>query len=99
MVGLAAVGLALSGLLTVGVLVGLLRPSIALGRVEHELHSLRAEVVGYRAAHEHLVSSLDRRLDGLEQTAAHAANELRMAADQVSARFAVEHAARNGETT
>lgn len=48
-------------------------------RLEHQLRRLRNDVVSYRAAHESLTASLDRRLAALEQTTALAANELRMA--------------------
>jgi hypothetical protein len=85
----ASIGLGLGGLLAVAFWAGsFVRPSVALGRLERELRLLRGEVCGYRAAHEHQMTTLDRRLDGLEQTAAHAANELRMASDQLLARDA-----------
>lgn len=48
-------------------------------RMEHQLGRLRNDVVSYRATHESLTASLDRRLAALEQTTALAANELRMA--------------------
>jgi hypothetical protein len=95
----AAIGLGLGGLLAVAFWAGsLVRPSVALGQVAHELHALRTEVVEYRAAHEHLVGSLDRRLDGLEKTTAHAANELRMASDQLLVRDSADRAGANGAT-
>jgi hypothetical protein len=97
--GIVVAGLVLGGLVSVAFWAGsFVRPSVALGRVEHELADLRAEVVGYRAAHEHLVGSLDRRLHGLEQTTAHAANEVRMASNQLLARDTVDHAGTNGAT-
>ena len=55
-----------------------------LARVEGELGQLRADVVGYRVAHEHLMGVLDRRLDAMEQTTATAMNELRMASGQMT---------------
>ena len=59
------------------------RCTVALGRIEGEMAALRGEVTGYRAAHENMTESLDRRLLGLEQTSAQAAVELRMASDQL----------------
>jgi hypothetical protein len=62
------------------------RPSAeALDRLEGEVAALRKDVAGYRAAHENQMESLDRRLVGLEKTAARAANELRMASEQLIA--------------
>ena len=82
----AIVGVALGGLVAVGFLAGLLtRPSMLLGRVESQLSALRRDIAGYRSAHENQTSSFDRRLLGLEQTTARAANEVRMVSDQVLA--------------
>lgn len=98
--GLVAVGgLGLGGLLTLAFLAGIrTKPSVLLARVEHELAALRGEVADYRTAHEYQAASLERRLDDLEQTAARAANELRMASDQMVARLPVEQVADNRGT-
>lgn len=57
------------------------RPSVGFVRVEKQLSALRAEVAGYRAAHDHLTGALDRRLADLEKASAAATNEVRMASD------------------
>lgn len=62
------------------------RPSVeALDRLEGEVAALRKDVAGYQAAHTNQMESLDRRLVGLEETAARAANELRMASEHLIA--------------
>jgi hypothetical protein len=93
--GLLAIGGLLSaGLLAIAFLVGTrTKPSVLLVRVEEEMSALRAEVAGYWSAHEHLAESLERRLDDLELTTARAANEVRMASDQVIAHLPAERAA------
>ena len=78
-------------------MVGLfVRPSVMLARVERQVASLRSEVDGYRAAHTNQMESLDRRLSGLEDTAAKAANEWRMASEQIMSRLTAD-AATGGE--
>lgn len=80
-------GVAVAGVLALPALWrGYLGPALALRRIEREVTALRGEVVGYRTAHEHLMTSLERRLSALEQTTAVAANELRMASDQIMTR-------------
>jgi len=87
-------GLALGGMLSVAFLAGLfVRPSVMLSRVERQVAALRSEVNGYRAAHENQMTSLDRRLLGLEEPSARAANELRMASSQLMSQRAVESSA------
>lgn len=86
--GLAVVVLGLALVSVVTVVVHTWRhPSVELGRVEGQVGALRREIAGYRAAQENATSSLDRRLLGLEQTTARAANEVRMVSDQVLARI------------
>jgi hypothetical protein len=83
-VGVAATGLGLGCVLAVAFLAGLFaRPTVMLARVESQITALRSEVNGYRMAHQSEMASLDRRLLGLEETAARAANELRMASGQL----------------
>jgi hypothetical protein len=65
-------------------------PRKALQRLEREVTGLRADVAGYRAAHQNSMESFDRRLAGLEQTTAQAALEVRMASGQLMAQSAVE---------
>jgi hypothetical protein len=75
-----------AALLVVAVLIRVqAKPSLLLARVEREMAALRSEVNGYRTAQAHLVTSLERRLKGLEQTTAIAANEVRMVSEQVMA--------------
>jgi hypothetical protein len=62
-------------------------PSTGLRRVERQVGALRSDIAGYRAAQQNETSSLDRRLLGLEQTTARAANEVRMVSDQMLARL------------
>ncbi|HMG43552.1 MAG TPA: hypothetical protein VK611_19635 [Acidimicrobiales bacterium] len=81
---LEAVSLGLTSAVVLAFLAGCWRRcNVALGRIEGEMAALRREVTGYRAAHENMTESLDRRLLGLEQTSAEAAVELRMASDQL----------------
>jgi hypothetical protein len=97
-------GLVLVVGVTVGVLVctgftGLIRPkqSDVLVRVERQMAGLRTDVDGVRAAQEHLAASLERRMDDLEQTTAHAANEVRMVSNEVMSRLhAVPDASTSG---
>jgi hypothetical protein len=74
------------------------KPTVWLARVESEVAALRKDVAGYRAAHQNEIEALDRRLDGLERTAAQAANELRMASEQLIAGRAVDSAGGSGAT-
>jgi hypothetical protein len=87
-------GLVLGGQLSVAFLAGLfVRLAVMLSRVERQVAALRSEVNGYRTAHENQMTSLDRRLLGLEETSARAANELRMASNQLMSQQAVETSA------
>ena len=87
----ALAGLILGGLTTAAFLAGACKKATdGLGRVEQEIAWVRREVIDHRAAHEHLTALIDRRLDALEQTTAQAANEVRMASDQLMARLPAE---------
>ena len=66
------------------------RWSSVLGRLEGEVVALRADVTGYRAAHENMTVTLDRRLLELERTTAGAAIELRMASEQMLGRLVTD---------
>lgn len=63
-----------------------------LGRLEGEVVGLRVDVTGYRAAHENMTESPDRRLLELERTTAGAAIELRMASEQMLGRLVTDAA-------
>ena len=92
-VAAAAWGLALCGLVTVAFLAGCsLTQARGLDGIQRELESLQREVVSYRTTHTHDTGQLDRRLDALEETTAHAVNEVRMASDQLVARLPLDAA-------
>lgn len=83
----AIVALVAGGVMAVTFLAGAcLRPARKLSDVEQQVAWLRREVIDYRVAHEYFSVLLDRRLEALEETAARAVNEVRMAAAQLVGR-------------
>jgi hypothetical protein len=79
----AVMGLAVAGLWAV-------EHHVIRGSVEDlgkRIAALHHEVIAWQACHNHTVEELDRRLSGLEEVTALAANEVRIASTELLARL------------
>lgn len=54
-----------------------------IGTMAKRVTALHVEVAAWQACHDHTVAELDRRMSGLEETTAMAANEIRMASTEL----------------
>ena len=83
-----AVALGVSGLIAAAYVTGTwMKSALRLQEIERQVAGLRREVIDYRLTQQHDTADVVRRLGTVEATAAQAANEVRMASDQMLARI------------
>ena len=91
LVVVAAVALGVSGLIAAAYVTGTwVKSAQRLEEIERQVAGLRREVIDCRLTQQHDTAVVVRRLETVEASAAQAANEVRMASDQIIARFPSE---------